>query len=90
ALLSGALLSVALPASSHAGQDLRYLSFHPVPLDPESSPRGQYADFTTSEYRLRPARPDPALRESGHREAIAALADADGTNALALGEQLLG
>lgn len=37
ALLGGVLLNVSLPDPSCAGQDLRYLSFHPVPLAPASS-----------------------------------------------------
>ena len=104
AMLSGVLLSVALPDPSCAGQDLRYLSFHPVPLSiPADSPaaRAIPADAPAAhasladadkgaEFTLRPARPDPVTREAQYRESIAAMRGTEGPFALPLGEHLLG
>jgi tetratricopeptide (TPR) repeat protein len=91
ALLSGLVLSVSLPDSSCAGQDLQYLSFHPVPLTTTaaSDSTGQH-DSTHVEYTLRPTRLDPAAREAKYREAIATVRSTEGPYALPLSEHLLG
>ena len=86
ALLGGLLLSTSLADSSYAGQDLRYLSFHPVPLTPEATP-GRQAPV---EFILHPMMPDASVREAEYREAIAATQSEHGEFALPLGEQLLG
>lgn len=90
ALLSGALLIISMPDSSCAGQDLRYLSFHPVPLAPNAARSDVSSSVSApSEYVLHPSRPDPAAREASYREAIAQMQQAQGSDALPLGEQLL-
>jgi tetratricopeptide (TPR) repeat protein len=91
ALLSGALLSVSLSDHSCAGQDLRYLSFHPVPLSPQADLRAPDGTTSTSAtYTLRPTLIDPGAREADYRDAIATLSRAQGPFALPLGEHLLG
>jgi hypothetical protein len=92
ALLSGLLLSASLPDPSYAGPDLRYLSFHPVPLTPQAT-ADQHSTSTSApvEFILRPAAlPDPATREAEYRAAIAKVQSEQGEFALPLGEQLLG
>ena len=103
-LLSGALLSVAMPELSCAGQDLRYLSFHPVPLparaaasserpSPSSARVAASGDkdisSTSIEYRMHAPSADFAARETAYRAAIAALYQEQGPTALPLGDQLL-
>jgi tetratricopeptide (TPR) repeat protein len=93
ALLSGAILSVALPDSSCAGQDLRYLSFHPVRLTQTSLATDTDAATLASpaaDYILHPTLPDPRVQEAGYRESIADVSRTEGELALPLGEQLLG
>ncbi|HEY0963822.1 MAG TPA: hypothetical protein VGE69_15840, partial [Pseudomonadales bacterium] len=92
ALLSGVLLNVSLPDISCAGQDLRYLSFHPVPLRVSSSGGASSADVSMSAGDARastvfPA--DAASREATYRDRIAELRLSEGSLALPLAEQLL-
>lgn len=88
ALLSGVLLSVTLPDTSWAGQDLRYLAFHPVPLNPAA--RADAIDTARVEFSLQSTRANPAARASQYLDSIAAARRAGGDLALPLGEQLLG
>lgn len=93
ALLSGALLSVALPEPSCAGQDLRYLSFHPVRLGQSVTidDTGATAPASPSaDHILHPGLPDPKLQETQYRSVIAEVSRSQGEFALPLGEQLLG
>ncbi len=90
-LLSGVLLNVSLPDLSCAGQDLQYLSFHPVPLT-ETGTIVAHADAPASidSLLLRPTRLDPVAREAQYRDAIASVRSTDGPYALALSEHMLG
>jgi tetratricopeptide (TPR) repeat protein len=93
ALLSGVLLSAALPDFASAGQDLRYLSFHPVRLTPDAAQTAAGSSVVapaSADYILHPTLPDPAVQETEYREAIADLQRKQGEYALPLGEQLLG
>lgn len=83
ALLGGVLLSVALPDTSSAGQDLRYLSFHPVPLS--ASLPAPY----DSQASLQSTHADSAARVAQSRARIAELQQGDNELALPIAEQLL-
>lgn len=83
AILSAVSLSFSLPDISRAGQDLRYLSFHPVPLS--ASP----ASRVDSRVSLQTTHAEPAARAAKYRERIAELQSSDGGLALPLAEQLL-
>lgn len=92
-LLSGVLLTVVLPDLACAGQDLRYLSFHPARLTQSATQSEAGTTFVATsspDYILHPTLPDPAVQEAEYREAIANMQLAQGDVALPLGEQLLG
>jgi tetratricopeptide (TPR) repeat protein len=92
-LLSGVLLSVVLPDLAFAGQDLRYLSFHPVRLTPNAAQNetgAATAAAPTADYVLHPTLPDPSVQEVEYRQVIANMQRTQGEFALPLAEQLLG
>ncbi len=89
-LLSGLLLSISLPDTSCAGQDLQYLSFHPVPLTDVVDPADDTVASDLTEFAARPAPVDPVARETEYREAIATVRATQGPYALPLSEHMLG
>lgn len=90
AVLSGMLLSVAIPDLAWAGQDLRNLTFHPARLTPSAPHSATAVVAPSADYVLHPNLPDPAVQEAEYREAIAHLRRTQGDMALPLGEQMLG
>ncbi|MEY4641146.1 MAG: hypothetical protein RLZZ227_1140 [Pseudomonadota bacterium] len=88
AILCGPLLSIICQPTASAGQDLQFLSFHPVPL--HASGTGSENPTADSEAAIQQMRPrDAAAREAEYREAIVALRSTEGPFALPVSERAL-